>query len=360
MQSRPDLHATLLENIDDVYVCDKTAKFHYCGELCDAMEDLNDDKMFVCPITGRSKSEVDIRDNFWSRNPKQVDRDVVNEIKNNSEYGARRNIETVDVETVINSAVRGATTGAQNTKRKVTGGLKNEYMVLAIERLGEFFSKSRLQEIDKKKKERYRNTMKEFTKYVTKMNQKGSMMCTIDMHLIALAVERKIGPPNLRINLTDDMRRGVILRYAHQSIALWYIVKEKTKKGRAEPTSIPWPEFVDAAMAIFKDGFVIPCSDNFYEMVLIEPDPLLAYMPTGDFGNTRPNGHSSNVTKYSKKGNKTKIITFVKKALIDAVILEKVHPSSLRPDLVNYESIPDDAFARIRTQPVRDNKKQRR
>lgn len=210
-------------------------------------------------------------------------------------------------------------------------------------KISQLFSPKRFQEADRREEEIENHINNLFTKYVSKNAQWDGVLNTTDLHTITRIYRQK----NYRTvdlqHMTDGQRKRIITYYANQCLALWSIVRTKTRDGRTCPTNYPWLPFIDSAMSLFEEGFFISPLDHDYKVTIIEKDSFLALLPDDKQFFKR-----ENPTKKSKKNTPTKIKNHIKEAFYDAVNHDGISPESLRPEDVTYDSIPHDIFIKLK------------
>jgi hypothetical protein len=391
-----DMHHSIIRRIDDIYVCENTAIPHFCGHFCSSdRQVLNKDNIYTCPLTGRSLStEVEVRDQFWNKGnikqQQQADRETaVNPFKastnrkrkksNNNNEPADPDINIKDVDDILDKCVR---MGIQadvvmdalisTKKRKKDGSinsctptmtLKTEYLLIAVIKLAKMFSRERFENDMKKEEETQKELLMQFSKYTATKTRSNDILSICELYVIALQHRKKKCTVIDFTGLTDTQRKGLIMYYAKMCIALWYVVVTKTTMGQKK-TDYPWYEFIDSAMRLFETGLIISELDYGRKVTIIEPDPFLAlltddnsYMKNNSNNNnnedTAPQRRDSYKTgvhqqRHSKKNNLTKIKNATSMAITFAVIKDGIPPERLRPEMVDFDTIDEKAFTKIR------------
>jgi ribosomal protein L22 len=236
--------------------------------------------------------------------------------------------------------------------------IKNQYLGFAILKLSKIFSQSRFEQDMKKEDVRKEEIMKHFHQYVSKSIQKNLPLNTMDLYAIAATIRNKTFNSVDMRTLTDQQRTYIIVHYAKQCLALWYVIRTRTKIGQSDPKQFPWPEFVDSAMLVFEAGFEISPRDYPYKVVLIPKDPLLSLLPDDNNVSSyyiseqkqqQQNNKKGQNKRKSKKTNQTKIKNNITNALISAVVNENVNPELLKIDTMDLKQMLDTSvFVRLR------------
>lgn len=401
----PDLHFRLMEEINDVYVCEKYAIPHFCGDHCDgSYREINKDGMYVCRISGRYFDEMHTVDKFWTKEQKNIDKDMANnpfvKVKKDMKYEDFK-----DIDTVINRCVNRSENSSLDIKRKSSHSNKEHFLKLAIERVSKLFPNVDMTSIYKKRDKQIESEIiATFIKYVNKSNSSGVIPNTCTLFSLFMTFAKKF--PN-RVDLTGIspvQKRMLILFYSHQCLSLWVIVRTKTEHGMKSPSDFPWPEFVDSALSLLESGFYVTSNDGQGEkIILIEKDYFLSILPENPYANTAnhstngsgrnsaPGGGGSEGVGYSnsaatgsnstgsgstggsskksesrdggsklgnrnggkrkkkpKKNSLTKIKNSICSALIHAIMIEGVPPQELQIGNVDINNVDDSIFTRNR------------
>jgi hypothetical protein len=142
------------------------------------------------------------------------------------------------------------------------------------------------------------------------------------------------------LDLPADERKMFTLSYARRCVALWYLIRTRTKRGESDPNLFPIAEFVVAAMYIFANGIYLPpeVTRGAGEQ-LLDKDPILERcMPRYNI--------------IDRLGYNRDAVTGVKKEIIQAIIGavrdENVDPKSLRPSSVAPDNLDEEIFRPLR------------
>ena len=324
---------------EHLYICTTYAEAHICGKYCN-IKQLNREHIYVCPLSGLSDGGVEIsmvNANFQLYgNIDQVHRNENNTTSNQISM-EDLNLQSSGKEIVLEK---------QKPINKRADPLL-EYLTKARTRIWNMLAEERFQRELEKSEPDYYSINYQLDRYINKTIQKiktegNGYFDVLQMCIIANEHMRKKQDFPL-VSLTTDMRQKLMTEFSDLCIKLWIVIRTLTTMGKEKPNLFIWPEFVDVAMYIFQQGFVIPKSDNnnAYDIVLFKPNQLLSEMPL-DIMDRCDNANISYrepKIKYTKNMKKN-----IYQALSDAIKKDRVSPELLKLENVCFEAVDREIF----------------
>jgi hypothetical protein len=328
----------------------------------------NKDNISVCPVSGKTNSEADTTDKFWTKENKlKSEQSLYNPLNRGPwlrKWSEECQVDVTDIETIISNCIVGTDGNTsvlihnafkKEMKRKgTTVTAKMECYVDGLVKIASYFSKKRSKDESNIthtiQKEIYNN----LTKYVNKKTQCSAPMFVTDLHSISDYIDKKRNDVVDITQITDPIKKKLITYYTQQCLSLWGVIRIHTELGREKPDLFPLPEFIDSALSILETGFYVLEQQTTKDGTKIAPKKteifpqdniLSAIMPNLSFMREQ---NSVNRTKKTKKNKQTTIKNSITTALNDAVVKQKIPPYQLRPDKLPFESLSESLFVKTK------------
>ncbi len=346
---------TKVAYLEDLYVCQRSTKPHLCGPFCDHSYDIvTASTETVCSMSSLAHSNHAMRRTNYIV-PGNSNGVTLPKNPQSRRPGLKAKTEFVleNVEDLIATCVY---LNPKDSRKELLEKLRvidtrnvplrSQYFHSAIYTLAHVFSKDRFQS-DRNNMLAIENDLKsQFDRYVSGMGRSSNQLISADdLYMIATQqMQKGYNVPNFA-RLTDDHRRELIVRYATKCVIFWYILRTETTKGREHPEEMPWLDFIDSALITFRSGVKFS-QDCVRECVIIEEDPFLNMLPdTSDYLSI----NHQTVTKKPKKKSTTKICTFIRTAMMEAVTVQGLNPQKLSPDRYTIDQLDETPFLRIKS-----------
>lgn len=323
---------------EHLYICTTYAEPHICSKYC-KMRQLNREHMYVCPLTGLSNGDVEItmvNANFQLYG-------TIDQVHRNENNTTGNQISMEDLN--LQSSRKEITIEKQNSTKKTADQLSG-YLERARARIWNMLSEERFQRELERSEPDYYNINYQIERYINKTIQNiktegNGCFDVLEMCIIANEHIRKKQEFPL-VSLTTDMTKKLTAEFADMCIKLWVIIRTMTTMGRDKPNFFIWPEFIDVAMYIFQQGFIIPKNNkNSYDIILFEPNQFLASIPLDimDRCDSANIAHREPKIKYAKTMKKN-----IYQALSKAIKEEKISPELLKLENVSLEAVDREIF----------------
>lgn len=362
MLDNSDVHKQIIYFLNELFICEQTGTAHVCGDLCDRQYLLyNQHSEQVCSLTGIKIDNVTIA----------IQKNEMKEIIEKPEIFTNTNVKKrqktlnflESTETLLENCHNltiDTSRSEVSKKLKLLKGvsLPVQYFRVAIVRLSKIFSKQRFSK-DTETSQSYESELRSaITKHISSV-YRDPKQTLFSYHFLLLANqidEKKYSSPDMT-KLTDDQLRTLIIYYAYRCVYFWYIIRTKTKLGRESPQSVPWWEFIESALLIFREGLLLTEDVTSREVIIAHPDPFLKSLPDKSPYLTS----SSSDKKKPKRSSCTRIYNFCKRALIKALSpgdtdmflktssnFETVNPESFRFDNLDFDSLDPKVFIKMK------------
>lgn len=340
----PDEHWIALARETALFICAQSGVMHRCDDACTYAEIDDTSAERVCRLTGLVRGAI-FRDKYWNPNRNQ-------QLKSERMFsvftrdggrivvgGTTASDRLANTLNQIFLATDNATLlSLISTRRPAKQSLREAYFVTAVGKIAMLFSQQRIREADDAKRRLVQRHIASLANYVQERRDRVVYMTAARR---ASANLKRAQQQSLVRALPDEIRRQLVLEWAQRCVRFWYIMRTRTELGRETPQAISFYEFIDAAIHLFAEGIAVPPRGNSGSGVeyVIVPDMLFHAYAVYDQAidaSARPN---------ATPGDKiTETKTRIKRAIVNAVLVEHVAVERLRLDSVTFDECLEKNF----------------